>query len=134
MPAITQAKLKDVNLRMAIRSIYNCTRFAPKRARVIAKMCKRLDQEFLDTDRQYDLLIEEFAERDEKGNVVQAEGGRPGSFNIIPDKVNDFEEKIEAMNIVNVDISSDIMFGMDDLELVGMLSPAQVEALEPFIQ
>jgi len=133
MVTVTQKDLKNFALRMAARSFYNCTKFAPKKARTIAKACRKLDSEFILTDALYDKLIEEYGQHDDKGNVVPQPGGAPGSFLIAEGKEEAFEKAIAETEQVTVDIEG-VSFTMDDLEVVGNLSPAQVEALEPFIQ
>ena len=132
MVTVTQKDLKNITLRLATRSIYNCTKFSPKRARVVAKACRKLDDEFILVDGLYDKLIEEFGKHDEQGNIVPQPGGAPGSFIIEEGKEEAFENAIKETELVTVDIEG-VNFTMDDLEVVGNLSPAQIDALEPFI-
>lgn len=133
MVTLNQGDLKNPVLRMATRQIYNCTKFSPKRARVIAKTCRILDKEFQLVDSLYDKLIEEYAERDENGNVKSRPERGPGSFVVDPAKEEAFREAIAKVDGVEAEVEG-VDFTMDDLEVVGDLSPAQIACLEPFIQ
>ena len=132
MVKITQGQLKKTELRLAVRAIYNSTKFGPKRARQIAKMGKKLDVEFVATDEQYDKILPDFAVLGENGKPQQLAGHPPGTFDIAAEKHDEFTAKIDGLDAVEVGIDG-VAFTMDDLEVVGNLSPAQISALEPFL-
>lgn len=94
----------------------------------IYKLCRFAEQEEQFYNEKRNAIIEEFAERDENGFIINNDG----MIKIIPDNIDDAQNAMNELNAINIDVPR-IKFTLDELSEI-KLSVHDIAALDGFIE
>jgi hypothetical protein len=103
-------------------------KLTPSLSYKIYKLCRFVEQEenFYNTTRRN--IIEEFAERNENGVIINNDG----MINIIPDKIDEAQKAMTDLNEIDVDVPN-VKFTLDELSEI-KLSVQDIAVLDGFIE
>lgn len=104
-------------------------KISPKLAYKILKLCKGASEEEQFYDKKRSEIIQEYAIKDENGQVKISDDGM---ITIIPDKIPEVEKALRELNELEVE-APNIKFTLDELEEL-KLSVSDMFALEAFIE
>ena len=102
-------------------------KLAPSLSYKIYKFCKFADQEEEFYNQKRRELIEDYAQRDENGVIIQ----NNGMIQLIPDRIAEARSAMAELNAIDVD-APNVKFDLDELSEI-KLSVADIVALDGFI-
>lgn len=104
-------------------------KISPRLAYKILKLCKGAAEEEQFYDKKRTEIIQEYAVKDDNGQVKTSEDGM---ISIIPDKITEANKAIQELNELEVE-APNIKFTLDELEEL-KLSVSDMFVLEAFIE
>ena len=103
-------------------------KLAPSLSYKIYKLCKFAEQEEAFYNDKRRALIEEYAQRDENGEIVN----NNGMIALIPDKIAEARSAMAELDAIDVE-APNVKFTLDELSEI-KLSVADIVALDGFIE
>lgn len=96
----------------------------------IMKILTRLEEELNFYRNSLNKLIDEYALKDENGQLVYSENGE--NIKIQEDKIEDFNNEYIELNNMEIEISDDYLLSLGELETLS-ISPKDLYKIEPLI-
>ena len=96
MIILKYANLRDPNFLRAFSKLTNHNGLPTKACIVLVKLKKRVDEEIVIAQNEFQTLLKNYAELDEKGNFVP-EDNQPGTFKLLPGKEAEWETASTAL-------------------------------------
>lgn len=118
---------------LSFPSFYNQIRSNPlpfKTAHKLSKLFKAIEEEIGFYREKMAELIEQYAQKDEKGNYIYINDGR--DIAIIPDKIQECQAKIHELETMEIELP-DIKFSVDEFENT-TLTVDELQPILPFIE
>jgi hypothetical protein len=103
-------------------------KLAPSLSYKIYKLCKFAEQEEEFYNQKRRELIEEYAQRDETGAIIN----NNGMIQLIPDKVTEARSAMAELESIDIE-TPNVKFSLDELSEI-RLSVADIAALDGFIE
>ena len=103
-------------------------KLSPSLSYKIYKLCKFAEQEETFYSQKKRELIEEYAQRNEKGEIVQ----NNGMISLIPDRIAEARSAFAQLDAIDVE-TPNVRFTLDELSEI-KLSVADIVALDGFIE
>lgn len=132
MITVTYGHMQEQNFAKAVGKIANFTGYkSTKTTYNVAKIARKLNEEFKLLGTLHLELVKKFAEVDEKGELVNPPDRPPGSYRIRDEVKEEWFAACKDFNATEVKIDRDSL-SLEDL--VGVpLSPMELDALEPLM-
>lgn len=122
---VSYENLNSPYIGQAMNKIYNSP-LAPKTAFKVGKIKKAIDEELESARKQYQKMLKDSCEVDEKGNILFDESGEPKFKN--EDSKKDFEGKYSEFKKIEFEVTQQKIY-MPELDPV-RISAAEIEALQ----
>jgi len=128
---VTYGQIRNPHFLRGIQKLLNCPNFGVKEAYNVARIDRKMRQEAKISDEIFEKTVRKFAVLDEKGNIAPIEEGKPGTYKIKDECMDDWKAAMEEFSEVEFTIESHPITALT-AEKAG-LTPNEVGALETLL-